>query len=564
MVQRVVQQKLGKILIDQGLITDEQLKMALASQADSKTKRLGTLLVELGLVEEQQITEAVGLQFNLPVLSLKDTNPDPELIRKVPRNYAVRFKVFPIFLVENEMTLAITDPTHIEVIDILSGVTGLRIQPVLASPSEIEAAIKIHYPKGDDDDDGTLDLKSIETEEITDAEVERLRQAGKEVPIIQLVDRVLRQAVEERASDIHFDPAENKLMVRFRIDGSLTEVSSVAMGLHPAITSRIKILSGLDIAERFKPQDGRLKLTIDKKDYDLRVSTLPTVHGEKIVMRILDRSNVQFTLTDLGFSDSILRAFQKIIEQPYGLVLVTGPTGSGKTTTLYAALNAIKGIHRNIITVEDPVEYQLPLINQVQVNPKKDLTFATALRSILRQDPDIVLIGEIRDPETAAIATQAALTGHLVLATLHTNDAPGAIARLVDMGVDPFLLAPALLGVLAQRLVRRVCGKCKRAYSPEHEELDRLGFPEMKNLNFYKGQGCAHCKQTGQKGRLGIHEVLVVDEPMRHLISTHASTTELRTHAQQKGFTDMRFDGFRKLAAGETTTEEVLMATKGP
>lgn len=561
-MQRVVQQKLGKILIDQGLVTEEQLKMALASQADSKTKRLGTLLVELGLVEEQQITEAVGLQFNMPVLSLKDINPVPELIRKVPRNYAVRFKVFPIFLADNEMTLAITDPTHIEIIDILSGVTGLRIQPVLAPPSEIEAAIKSHYPKGEEDED-SIGLGSIETEEITDAEVERLRQAGKEVPIVQLVDRVLSQAVEERASDIHFDPAENKLMVRFRVDGTLTEVSSVAMGLQPAITSRIKILSGLDIAERFKPQDGRLKLTIAKKDYDLRVSTLPTVHGEKIVMRILDRSNVQFTLADLGLSDPILRAFQKLIKQPYGLVLVTGPTGSGKTTTLYAALNAIKGIHHNIITVEDPVEYQLPLINQVQVNAKKNLTFATALRSILRQDPDIVLIGEIRDPETAAIATQAALTGHLVLATLHTNDAPGAITRLVDMGVDPFLLAPALLGVLAQRLVRKICEKCKRAYSPEHEELDRLGFPEMKDLSFYKGRGCAHCKQTGQKGRLGVHEVLVVDEPMRHLISTHASTTELRTHAQRNGFTDMRFDGFRKLAAGETTTEEVLMSTKG-
>jgi type II secretory ATPase GspE/PulE/Tfp pilus assembly ATPase PilB-like protein len=372
------------------------------------------------------------------------------------------------------------------------------------------------------------------------------------------------EAVEEGASDIHVEPAETKLMIRYRIDGILKEQATFVMSLHPAVVSRFKILSGLDISERQKPQDGRIQFFHQKKEIDLRVSVLPTHFGEKIVLRLLDRSKIQVKLEDLGFSEENYERVSQIIFQPHGIVLVTGPTGSGKSTTLYAILNTIRSIEKNIITVEDPVEYQLALVNQVQVNLKKDLTFATALRAILRQDPDVIMIGEIRDTITGRIATESALTGHLVFSTLHTNDALSSITRLVDMGIEPFLLAPSILGVVAQRLVRKICQECKEAYTPKKAELARFGLEDLEEegVQFYKGKGCNQCKKKGYKGRIGIHEVLLIDEKLRELIIEGASLETMKEAAFENRFAEMRLDGIKKVLSGLTTAEEVLRATR--
>lgn len=555
--------KLGEMLIEKGIINREQLEKALKEQKGRgiNQKRIGSYLIDLGYVSEDDITKALGMQFNMPVTHLEGFRTKPDVIDLIPEIMAKRFNIIPLFKMGNELTLAVSDPTDITLLDIVSSETQCKVIPVIAPFSEISKAIDNHYSKKVETLAETR--KESGLTEISRIEIEELKKSGVDLPVVKVVDRILIEAVEDSVSDIHIEPRENILSVRFRIDGILQEFTTYSKGMHPGIVSRIKILSSLDISERQKPQDGKIQSKIDGREIDIRVSTLPTVYGEKVAMRLLSRSSVKVKIEDLGLSEKNLNTFQELIKEPYGMILVTGPTGSGKTTTLYAAINEINSVEKNIITIEDPVEYQLPIINQVQVNLKKDLTFVNALRTILRQDPDIIMIGEIRDPETAAIAAESALTGHLVFSTLHTNDAPGSITRLTDMGVEPFLLAPSLLGIIAQRLVRKICPHCKDEYVPSQAELNAIGLSSpVENFKFYRGTGCDKCKHTGYKGRTGIHELLVVDEKIRELITNRASVDIIREKAVKNGFKDMRFDGLRKVISGVISVEEFLRVTR--
>ncbi|MBI1824529.1 MAG: Flp pilus assembly complex ATPase component TadA [Nitrospirae bacterium] len=565
-VARAVEQKLGKILIDKKIITEADLNHSLEEQAKSgdPSRPIGSFLIDLGFASEKDVTEALGVQFNMAVVDLDDVTISKELIKIIPESVATKFLFLPLFLFEKELTIALADPTSLDTLTALGLDNKYKIQTVLALRSQLEKFIELNYTEGPRSISVETDLQENGASEGTAGYVEKLKKAGKETPIIKLVDKILMEAVEEGASDIHVEPAETKLMIRYRIDGVLKEQASFVMSLHPAVVSRFKILSNLDISERQKPQDGRIQFFHQKKEIDLRVSTLPTHFGEKIVLRLLDRSKIQVKLEDLGFSEDNYDRLSQIIFQPHGIVLVTGPTGSGKSTTLYAILNTIRSIEKNIITVEDPVEYQLALVNQVQVNLKKDLTFATALRAILRQDPDVIMIGEIRDTVTGQIATESALTGHLVFSTLHTNDALSSITRLVDMGIEPFLLAPSILGVVAQRLVRKICQECKESYRPKTAELARFGLEDLETegVLFYKGKGCSQCKKKGYKGRIGIHEVLLIDEQLRELIIEGASIETMKEAAFQNRFAEMRVDGIKKILSGLTTSEEVLRATR--
>ncbi len=564
MVIREVNKKLGEILLDQGKISRQQLDKALKEQSNSSLdqKKIGSCLIDLGYITEEDAIKALGLQFNLPVMHLKGLHIKPDVLDLVPELLAKKFNIIPLFRVDKELTLALSDPTDINLLDIVSSETRCKVIPVLAPYSEISKTIEKHYSQKIETQISHSKEES-ETAGISRAEIEQLRKAGGELPIVKTVDRILVEAVENSVSDIHIEPRKKRLDIRFRIDGILQEFTTYPGKMHPGIVSRIKILSSLDISEKQKPQDGRIQIKIDNKEIDIRVSTLPTNYGEKVVMRLLNRESVRVRIEDLGFSENNLNYFYKLVKEPYGIILVTGPTGSGKTTTLYAALNEINSIEKNIITVEDPVEYQLPIINQVQVNIKKDLTFANALRSILRQDPDIIMIGEIRDPETAAIAAESALTGHLVFSTLHTNDAPSSIIRLMDMGVAPFLLAPSLLGIIAQRLARKICPHCKEKYIPSKEEMGSVElYTPINELVFYRGTGCDNCGNTGYKGRTGIHEILVVDEDIRGLITKNESVSMIRQKAVQKGFKDMRFDGLKKVISGMISIEELLRVTR--
>ncbi len=556
---RIDDEKLGKILMDQGLISEKDLTRALEEQTrrGMGQKSLGAFLSEMGYVTEQGVLKAMGIQYNLPVMDLKGMRVDPSVLKLIPEELARRFRVLPLYLVEKELTLAVADPTHIYIIDTMANQTRCQIQPVLASERDIMEALDYNYR-------APSQLQSqVEEALMASTDLKRLEEAGKDISIIRTVDGILLRAIQEGASDIHVESGKDKLSIRLRVDGILKEYDSFSPKQQPAIISRIKIMSQLDISERYKPQDGRIKLQVADREIDVRVSTLPTYYGEKVVLRLLDQQKVQLNLEDLEFSPHNLNVLKNMIIQPYGLILVTGPTGSGKSTTLYSALNAIKSEEKNIITVEDPVEYQIPLINQVQVNLKKELTFANALRSILRQDPNVIMIGEIRDPETGQIATEAALTGHLVFSTLHTNDAPSSVIRLVEMGVEPFLLAPSLLGIVAQRLARKICVECKESYLPRKVELDKLGIPEgAAEVKFSRGKGCPACKGSGYKGRIAIHEILVADETVRNLISERAPLATIRAHAIQMGFINMRLDGVRKVVKGLTTLEEVLRVTR--
>lgn len=558
---KAVHEKLGKILVAGGHITEEKLAKALEEQEKRgfKQKQIGSFLVEMGYVSEEDVLKALGVQFNLPIIQLKGIGIDPKVLELIPEAMATRFKIFPLYLNEKDLTIAASDPTQIEVLDVLARQTRCKIQVVLALEKEILAAIESNYS-------AQKSQMVVESDEapLSAEELKLLEEAGKEVPIIRMVDDILIQAVQEGVSDIHVEPREDKLSVRFRIDGILKEVRTFSQKQQPAILSRFKILSKLDISERQKCQDGRIKLKIGSKEIDARVSTLPTYYGEKVVLRLLDQKRVRFSLEELGLSPQNLASIRNMITQPYGLILVTGPTGSGKSTTLYACLNVINSEQRNIITVEDPIEYQIPMINQVQVNVKKNVTFANALRAILRQDPNIIMVGEIRDPETGEIATESALTGHLVLSTLHTNDAASAIVRLVEMGIEPYLLAPSLLGIVAQRLARKICLGCKTPHTPGKSDLDALGLLDGSvEIAFFRGKGCAECNGTGYKGRIAIYEVLVTDETIRGLIGEQAPLAAIRQQAAQAGFINMRLDGVRKIAKGLTTIEEILRVTRG-
>ena len=556
-------ESLGQIMLDEGLVTREQLEKAIQKQRRSGG-HLGRILVDLGVLTEQQLAKALSIQWGLAVVELGSLEIDPDVVKVIPHHLAHRHKVLALEKTKKRLKLAIADPLNVVALDDIRLVTGLELDPVVAAEEDIIAAIGRYYATGMDLDEamrqamGTeLDISEDRGEEIS---VEKLRTLVDEAPVVRLVNLIVGQAIIDGASDIHLEPHRRTFQARYRIDGILHDVMTPPKSVQAAMVSRIKIMANLDIAERRLPQDGRIHVVIESKEYDLRVSTLPTVFGEKVVMRILDQSTARLGLNKLGYTAAMLEIWEDLASKPYGMILVSGPTGSGKTTTLYSTLHKINTTDKNILTVEDPVEYQLSRVNQVQVNPKAGLTFANGLRSFLRQDPDIIMVGEIRDRDTAEIAIQASLTGHLVLSTIHTNDAPSAMTRLVDMGIEPFLISSSLTGVLAQRLARTICANCKEAYTPPVEALHRLGLkPEQgEEIVFYRGRGCDRCKGSGYKGRLGIFELLVMSEAVRELVLKGASTGEIRTQAISEGMRTMRDDGILKVLEGTTTVDELL------
>ncbi len=552
---------IAQTLVEAGRLSFEDLQRT-EEEAQQKKISLDDLLIAKKVISEEERASLLADQMGVLYVDLENYLVDPECAKLVPESFAKKHTCIPLFSIGKTLTVAMTDPQNIPLIDELRMKTGYEIEPCLSTETMILHAIDQYYGVS-----GSIQdiLKEIEQQRLT-LEAQRkgrsLEEIAGEAPIVKLVNLIIMQALRDRASDIHLEPEEDKFRVRYRIDGILHEVVSAPKELQAVVTSRVKILSKLDIAEKRIPQDGRLQLKTESREIDLRVSTFPTVHGENVVMRLLDRSSLILGLEDLGFSRERLTLFKKMIHRPYGIVLVTGPTGSGKTTTLYSTLNTINTTEKNIITVEDPVEYHLELIRQCQINPKIGLTFAAGLRSILRQDPDIVMVGEIRDLETAEIAIHAALTGQLVFSTLHTNDAPSAITRLVDMGIEPFLIASSVLGVLAQRLVRVICPKCKISYTPNPEEAKELGMEWKETLLFYKGKGCSYCKNTGYKGRLGIFQLMEMNESLRELILKDTSADQIRRQAQLTGMGTLREDGWGKILAGRTTTEEVLRVTQ--
>lgn len=551
---------LGEMLIAEGLLSKEQLERALAEQKQHGG-RIGSILKGLGFVTEEDIIKVLGKQLHIQHIALSNVIIDPDLVKVIPETLARRYQAMPISRKDKTLTIAMVDPLNVFALDDMRRLTGLEILPVVSTEGDLLRAIDRFYSTKPTMEEAIKDMDMEGYGLVKEEQVIDLEKIADDTPVIKLVNTMIMQAVRDGASDIHIEPDQDILRIRYRVDGILHEVMSTPKHLQAGVTSRIKIMGDLDISEKRVPQDGRIQMRIGEKDIDIRLSTLPTIFGEKIVMRLLDKSSIRLGLEELGFSSDTLKKFKGMIRRPYGLILVTGPTGSGKTTTLYSALNSINSIDKNIITIEDPVEYQLKMVNQVQVNPKAGVTFATGLRSILRQDPDIIMVGEIRDRETATIAIQAALTGHLVLSTLHTNDAAGAIARLVDMGAEPFLVASSLISVAAQRLVRKICTRCKKAYQPPEDLLKSLGV-KVDRISFMKGDGCQECRSTGYSGRIGVYELLSIDEGIRNLIISRASSNAIRTHAISNGFATLRDEGIKKVLEGQTTAEEVLRVTQ--
>lgn len=568
--------KLGDLLVEAGLITKEQLQEALEVQKKDN-ERLGTILVKLGYLTEEEITSFLSKQYGIPAVNLEHFEISEDVIKRIPSDIARKYMLIPITRTGSTLTVAMADPTNIYALDDIKFLTGLNVEPVVASELSIKKAIDKYYGsetqielrkvvedlEGDFAEDA--DLEVVEDEEEID--LESLVASVEEAPVVKFVNMMLMDAVKKGASDIHVEPYEKFYRVRFRIDGVLHEVMKPPLSMKDAITSRIKIMSKLDIAEKRLPQDGRIKLKMklegQRKELDFRVSVLPTLFGEKIVMRILDPEKLMLDMTKLGFEQESLDKFTEAIKKPYGMVLVTGPTGSGKTNTLYSAMSQLNTPDTNIMTAEDPVEFNLPGINQVNVRDEIGLTFAAALRSFLRQDPNIILVGEIRDFETAEIAIKAALTGHLVLSTLHTNDAPSTISRLMNMGIEPFLVATSVNLICAQRLVRRVCKNCKEEVKVPKKTLLDIGFKEdeLKGLKVYKGKGCDVCNGTGYKGRVGLYEVMEVTDTIKDLILSGATALDLREQAIKEGMITLRRSGLIKIKNGITSIEEVLRET---
>jgi len=549
---------LGEILLDEGYVTPADLGVALTEQAE-RGQSLGRVLVELGMLTEAQLVSALAQQVGMDFIELSDFAVDHAAVALVPGTLCRRHTVLPIGFENGAIRLAMADPGNVVAVDDVRNVTGIQVRPVVATRDDLLQAID-RYCRSDNEME-SLQSSFDETEKVQ----EDLSKVGEfvedDAPIVRFVNLLVTQAIQDRASDIHIEPTETDLRVRYRIDGVLKEVRRSPKQIQAGVISRVKILSEIDIAERRRPQDGRMSVTHSGRKIDLRVATLPTVWGEKVVMRILDNSTALLDLSDLGFLERNKAVFEQSYTKPYGMMLVTGPTGSGKSTTLYATLNAVSRPEINVITVEDPVEYRLAGINQVQVNPKAGLTFAGALRSILRCDPDVVLVGEIRDHETAQIAIEAALTGHLVLSTLHTNDAPSAITRLIEMGIEPFLVGSALDCVVAQRLARRLCSKCKTSYQPTELELIESRFPWMPGEpvpEIFRPAGCAACSNTGYRGRLALHEVMAVDEAIERHAVAHSSSSDIADTAKQHGMIPLRKDGMIKVAMGLTSMEEIM------
>ena len=556
--------KIGELLVDAGLITLSQLEEAL--NVSQKTgARLGRTLVNMGAVTEEGIARALAQQFNIPYISLSGIIIDPQIVRLIPEMLARRYKVIPFAKEGSNLKVAMIDPLNVFAIDDLKKASNCQIFPSVVTETEIQNAIDQHYGMTGSLNEIAKRLEGTEIELLKGEEEmpEKLERIASEASVIQLVNLMISQSVMERASDIHIEPDEDTLRVRMRIDGVLHEMSNLSLKLHPAVASRVKILGNLNIAEKRLPQDGRFNIKIGNSDIDIRVSTLPTMFGEKIVMRLLNKSALILKLEELTPMHDTLSILKKMVKKPFGMILLTGPTGSGKTTTAYTILNMINSMDKNIVTVEDPIEYHLKIINQVQVNPKVGITFATALRHILRQDPDIVMIGEIRDRETAEIAIHAALTGHLVISTIHTNNAVGTISRLIDMGIEPFLIASAITCLVGQRLIGGVCPKCKVPYQPSPNMLKDLGIAVTdKPFTFYRGEGCNVCKGTGLKGRLGIFEVLVINETVRRMIIEKKDVGTILSASMKEGFRTLRYEGLRAVVNGHTTIEEVLQATQ--
>jgi len=560
--------RLGDLLIQAGLINPEQLAQALA-EAQASGTRLGYALVRLGFIDEAALAAVLARQYRVRTVDLDKITVDPKILRLVPADFALRHLVLPVARVGRQLTVAMVDPTDAGALDSLRFLTRHDIEPVVVGEYTLRRHLEKYYESADDrrlqellEEIQVEDVEVLESEE-EEVSLAALRAQVDEAPVVKLINGILTDAVLRGASDIHIEPYEREIRVRYRIDGVLQEVMRPPLRLKAALTSRIKILADLNIAERRIPQDGRIKLKIKNRVVDFRVSTLPVIFGEKIVLRILDKGNLTLDLETFGMEPKAKRDFMNAIMSPYGMVLVTGPTGSGKTTTLYSALSKINTDEVNIMTAEDPVEYNLHGINQVQIRPEIGLTFATALRAFLRQDPNIIMVGEIRDLETGSIAIKAALTGHLVLSTLHTNDAPSTVTRLIDMGLEPFNVAAALNLVTAQRLVRRICTNCRveTTYPVEYLEAAQIPPDRARTMKFYKGRGCEECGGSGYRGRQGLYEVMPMSPALRRLIMQGASADELRAQALEEGMLTLRMDGLLKVSRGITTLEEVIKET---
>ena len=552
-----------QLLVEQGALSQEEIDMVADSIRQEGETTLD-ILMQSGTLDEDTVLSIIAAQFGMEYVHVETEAIDPAVVDIIPADTARKYGVVPVYATEDSVTVALSDPMGYDVVDSLRYVLKKNIDAVVAPRAEVKAALDRLYPEsfeskyGIDDESVDVSAKSNKYDGSDDAE-------DSDAPVIRLVSMIISEAVKMRASDIHLEPMERNMRVRYRIDGALRQMDNPPKRLQAAIISRVKIMSGMKISEKRVPQDGRIQVKVSGRELDLRVSSVPTNHGESIVMRILDKTNLSLGLPQLGFLSDDQSKFERLISMPDGVLLVTGPTGSGKTTTLYACLGQINLPDRKIITVEDPVEYQMSGINQVQVNKDVGLDFSAALRSILRQAPNIVMIGEIRDSETADIAMEAALTGHLVFSTLHTNDAPSAVTRLLDMGVKPFLVASALRAAMAQRLVRAICPKCGAPYTPTDRELKMLGSMGSSNTlsSMFKGKGCPNCGNSGYKGRKGIFEIFMVDDSIQRLIFDHSPATVLRARAREMGMRTLREDGMLKVASGMTTLEEVLRATMG-
>jgi general secretion pathway protein E len=563
-------QLLGQILLKNGALTPEQLDESLAKQ-EITHKRIGEILMELGYIKEDDLLQALSEQLGLPYMrSLTPEMVDRTLIAQVPRNFAQAYQLVPIKREDDTVSVVTSNPLKTQPLDDIGLLLECEIHTVIARSEDITNVINTVYAHADGAAEELLEDMGEEQEvgekvfDLSEQAAEDLMDIDDKAPVIKLVNLIIFQAAKARASDIHVEPYEKELKVRFRIDGVLHNTLTPPKRYQSAITSRVKIMSNMNIAEKRLPQDGRIKIKMPDREIDLRVSTIPTVHGERVVMRLLDRGSMFYGLEELGFSSDKLKKFNRIIKTTHGIMLVTGPTGSGKSTTLYGALSKINTEDKNILTIEDPVEYQISGIGQIHVKPKINLTFASGLRHILRQDPDVIMIGEIRDLETAEIAIQASLTGHLVFSTLHTNDAAGAITRLIDMGVEPFLVSSSVIAIMAQRLVRTICSECKESYRPSEESLREIGLTpkELVGNKAYRGKGCDNCLGTGYRGRSGIFELLVIDDDIRQLILDRIGSNIIKKKATEKGMLTLRMDGAQKVIEGKTTIEEVLRITQ--
>lgn len=551
--------QLPELLLEEGLITPVQLQEAVEEQRKTRHS-LSRVIIDRGFVPEPTLVSMLAKHIGMPFVDLQDYQIDTSAVTMVPEAVAKRYAALPVAFEDGKLVVAMSDPTNVFALDDMRTIARMEVRPVIATRTDILSAIGRFSRM----DESVEDIAAAAVAEDDSGEdLAKVKEIVEEAPIVKLVNLLITQAVNDRASDIHIEPGEKDVRIRYRIDGVLHEVMRSPKSIQSAAISRLKIMSDINIAERRIPQDGRVGLVVGGKAIDLRVATLPTVYGEKVVMRILDKSSVLLKLQDLGFSSHNFKRYESSYVKPYGMILVTGPTGSGKSTTLYATLNILNTPDRNTITVEDPVEYRLPGINQVQINQKAGLTFASALRSILRSDPDVVLIGEIRDRETAQIAIEAALTGHLVLSTLHTNDAPSAVGRLIEMGIEPFLVSSALDCVLAQRLIRKLCEKCKEPYEPSEEMLaeSRITIPQEmvgSKLSLHRAVGCSACGKTGYRGRMAVHEVMLVSEEIERLTSERRSSEEIGSLAREQGMRVLRDDGVEKALLGLTSLEELL------